>query len=75
MWYGYFLLMEQHCAPFNSQDEWELAQWLLRNVGHNATEDFLKLPIVSSCYQFITNITAHIYGFTDLQKDRSLVQK
>lgn len=38
---------ENLCAPFESQDKWELAQWLLRHVGHNATDDFLKLPIVS----------------------------
>lgn len=38
---------EDLCAPFKSQDEWELAEWLLRHVGHNATDDFLKLPIVS----------------------------
>lgn len=39
---------EDPWAPFESRDEWELAQWLLRNVGQNATDEFLKLPIVSS---------------------------
>lgn len=34
-------------GPFGSQDEWELAQWLHQNVGHNATDEFLKLSIVS----------------------------
>lgn len=34
-------------APFEDKDEWELAQWLLLNVGQNATDKFLKLPIVS----------------------------
>lgn len=34
-------------GPFGSQDEWELAQWLHQNVGHNATDKFLKLSIVS----------------------------
>lgn len=38
-------------APFKSQDEWELAKWLLHNVGHNATNEFLKLPIVSTYSQ------------------------
>lgn len=33
-------------GPFESQDEWELAQWLHQNVGHNATDKFLKLSIV-----------------------------
>ncbi|KAJ7158446.1 hypothetical protein C8R46DRAFT_1164909 [Mycena filopes] len=27
--------------------EWELAKWLIKNVGHNKTESFLKLPIVA----------------------------
>lgn len=39
-------------APFESQHQWQLTDWLLRNVGQNATDEFLKLPIVSnvSCY-------------------------
>ncbi|EIN11500.1 hypothetical protein PUNSTDRAFT_33358, partial [Punctularia strigosozonata HHB-11173 SS5] len=31
---------------FESKGEWELAKWLLRNVGQNQLENFLKLPIV-----------------------------
>lgn len=34
-------------GPFASDDEWELAKWLIKNVGHNQMEAFLKLPIVS----------------------------
>jgi hypothetical protein len=34
-------------APFEDHEEWELAQWLMLNVGQNATDKFLKLPIVS----------------------------
>jgi hypothetical protein len=34
-------------GPFESDDEWELAKWLIKNVGHNQMEAFLKLPIVS----------------------------
>lgn len=37
-------------APFTDQEEWELAQWLMLNVGQNATDKFLKLPIVSILY-------------------------
>jgi len=33
-------------APFDSKQEWELAQWLIKNVGQMQTEAFLKLPIV-----------------------------
>lgn len=34
-------------APFASQEEWELAVWLIQNVGHNRIEEFLKLAMVS----------------------------
>lgn len=34
-------------APFADRDEWELAQWLVKNANQRMTEDFLKLPIVS----------------------------
>ncbi|KAJ7815457.1 Zn-finger domain-containing protein [Mycena leptocephala] len=33
-------------GPFESDDEWELAKWLIKNVGHNHMEAFLKLPII-----------------------------
>ena len=34
-------------APFVDEREWELAEWLIRNVNQCATDEFLKLPIVS----------------------------
>lgn len=34
-------------APFADHDEWKLAEWLIENVNQQATEDFLKLSIVS----------------------------
>jgi hypothetical protein len=37
-------------GPFRDNDEWELAKWLIKHVGHTATQEFLKLPIVSSWY-------------------------
>lgn len=33
-------------APFENQDEWELARWLSQNMGQAQTESYLKLPIV-----------------------------
>ncbi|KAJ3744256.1 hypothetical protein DFH05DRAFT_1535542 [Lentinula detonsa] len=33
-------------GPFANGEEWELAKWSIKNVGHNATESFLKLPII-----------------------------
>jgi hypothetical protein len=35
-------------APFVDLDEWELAWWLIKTVNQRATDEFLKLPIVSS---------------------------
>lgn len=34
-------------APFQDQGEWELFRWLIKHVGQNAIDDFLKLSIVS----------------------------
>lgn len=34
-------------GPFENDAEWELAKWLIKNVGHNQAEEFLKLDIVS----------------------------
>lgn len=35
-------------GPFKNDDEWQLAKWLIKNVGHNAADEFLKLAVVSS---------------------------
>lgn len=37
-------------GPFADENEWELAEWLLCNVGQMQAEAFLKLPIVSGIY-------------------------
>ena len=34
-------------GPFNDDAEWELAKWLIKNVGHAQVDTFLKLSIVS----------------------------
>jgi hypothetical protein len=34
-------------GPFEDEDEWQLAEWLIQNVGQIQTDKFLKLPIVS----------------------------
>ncbi|KAK0492160.1 hypothetical protein EDD18DRAFT_1080142 [Armillaria luteobubalina] len=34
-------------GQFANEDEWELAEWLLHNIGQMQAEAFLKLPIVS----------------------------
>ncbi|KAH9933838.1 uncharacterized protein B0H18DRAFT_819413, partial [Fomitopsis serialis] len=33
-------------GPFADEEEWELAKWLIKNIGHTQAENFLKLPIV-----------------------------
>lgn len=33
-------------APFANKNEWELAQWLMKNVGQNKIEEFFKLGLV-----------------------------
>jgi hypothetical protein len=37
-------------GPFESEDEWELAQWLFENVGHGKMDEFLKLNFVSGTF-------------------------
>jgi len=39
---------ESPWAPFADKDEWELARWLAKNVNQRATEEFLKMPGVST---------------------------
>jgi hypothetical protein len=33
-------------GPFEDNEEWELAEWLIKNVGQGQTDAFLKLQIV-----------------------------
>ncbi|KAJ7687502.1 hypothetical protein B0H17DRAFT_1136229 [Mycena rosella] len=34
-------------GPFKDESEWELAKWLIKNVGHTAADEFLKLSIIT----------------------------
>jgi hypothetical protein len=43
-------------GPFKDEDEWELAEWLIQNVGQKQTDTFLKLPIVSFFFSVFVNI-------------------
>jgi hypothetical protein len=38
---------ENDWAPFENQKEWDLARWLMKNVGQKSIDEYLKLPIVS----------------------------
>ena len=33
-------------GPFEDEDEWQLAEWLIRNVSQRQTDNFLRLPII-----------------------------
>ncbi|KAK0493964.1 hypothetical protein EDD18DRAFT_1355885 [Armillaria luteobubalina] len=45
------LKQEEVLGPFQDDEEWELAKWLIKNMGHSAAEEFLKLPMISLCAQ------------------------
>jgi len=34
-------------GPFESEEEWQLAKWLIKSVGHTQAENFLRLNVVS----------------------------
>ncbi|KAF8179500.1 hypothetical protein K438DRAFT_1768866 [Mycena galopus ATCC 62051] len=34
-------------GPFKDEEEWELAKWLIKYVGHTAADEFLKLRIIA----------------------------
>jgi hypothetical protein len=38
---------EDEWAPFSNEEEWGLAEWLVKSLGQTQTDEFLKLPIVS----------------------------
>ncbi|OCH83751.1 hypothetical protein OBBRIDRAFT_808769 [Obba rivulosa] len=38
-------------GPFADDEEWNLAKWLIKNVGHTQADEFLKLPIIQSRVQ------------------------
>ncbi|KAG1872229.1 hypothetical protein F4604DRAFT_1881036 [Suillus subluteus] len=42
-------------GPFKDEEEWQLAKWLIQNVGQNQTDKFLKLPIITCADISYTN--------------------
>jgi hypothetical protein len=44
-------------APFHNQKEWDLVQWLIKNVGQKSIDEYLKLPIASICTPIQRRIT------------------
>ncbi|KAG1889977.1 hypothetical protein F4604DRAFT_1876673 [Suillus subluteus] len=39
---------EDEWAPFCNEEEWGLAEWLVKNLGQTKTDEFLKLPITQN---------------------------
>ncbi|KAG1887742.1 hypothetical protein F4604DRAFT_1877525 [Suillus subluteus] len=37
--------VEDRWLPFEELEEWDLAEWLVKNLGQTRTDEFLKLPI------------------------------
>ncbi|KAJ6617199.1 hypothetical protein B0H10DRAFT_2176477 [Mycena sp. CBHHK59/15] len=42
-------------GPFVDKEELELAKWLIKNIGHNQAEAFLKLPIINRVKPLFNN--------------------
>ncbi|KAI6006884.1 hypothetical protein EDD15DRAFT_2383857 [Pisolithus albus] len=38
-------------SPFEDCEEWELAQWLINNVNQRATDEFLKLQLLTMSFK------------------------
>jgi hypothetical protein len=54
-------MCEPPLAPFADEEEWELAQWLMKNATQTATDQFLKLKGVS---RSLVLRTASSYRYT-----------
>ncbi|KAG6906093.1 hypothetical protein DXG01_015962 [Tephrocybe rancida] len=54
---------KEHWEPFESEEEWELAMWLMKHVGQKSTDEYLKLCIVHNS----GNLSFH-NNYTFLQK-------
>lgn len=44
-------------APFEDEEEWDLAQWLIKEVSQTAADKFLKLAIVSGTHRIHSELT------------------
>ncbi|KAG1886255.1 hypothetical protein F4604DRAFT_1969781 [Suillus subluteus] len=40
--------VEDRWSPFEDAEEWDLAEWLVKNLGQTCTDEFLKLPITQN---------------------------
>jgi hypothetical protein len=54
---------KQPWEPFASREEWELATWLITNVGQKATDDYLKLRNMSKTSPFLTSALTFTLNF------------
>ncbi|KAJ6606839.1 hypothetical protein B0H10DRAFT_2166969 [Mycena sp. CBHHK59/15] len=47
-------------GPFRDDDKWQLAKWLIKHVGHMATEEFLNLSIISYFFEKIDSLPGSV---------------
>ena len=66
-------LGESKWAPFASQEEWDLAQWLMKTVSQNSIDEFLKLPNVSSYKKSLESIDISLPDIIDQRAQWPLI--
>jgi len=54
---------KQPWEPFASREEWELATWLITNMGQKATDDYLKLRNMSKRSPFLMSALTFTLNF------------
>ncbi|KAI0694129.1 hypothetical protein BC835DRAFT_1415509 [Cytidiella melzeri] len=52
-------------GPFKDKEEWDLAAWMLKNIGHTAGDEFLKLPIIQNKLQSSFKNYGHVLQAVD----------
>jgi hypothetical protein len=60
-------------GPFEDEEEWQLAEWLIKNVGQKQTDTYLKLPIVSETV--ILSLSIDLIFSEDSAAHQDIIQK
>lgn len=60
-------------APFTNQKEWDLVQWLIKNVGKGSIDEYLKLPIVGICTNILSRNTNPFLRFKSMPNCLSII--
>ncbi|KAI5999520.1 Zn-finger domain-containing protein [Pisolithus albus] len=60
-------------APFRDEEEWELARFLMKNLGQNKTDEFLKLGIIGPAWTCeIIDVVGDVVGEDSTAKHEQL---